>query len=67
MNHTKVHNITKYQSNKQVDENDFLEDLKSMLYILCEVFDYPNDSLACWKSPLMDIVNLHAPLKEREG
>ncbi len=52
-------------SNKDFDKHAFLEDLKTVPWTLCDEFDYPNNSLACWKTLFFDIINTHAPIKER--
>ncbi len=64
INHIKAHNTIKYRPYKDFNEHDFLEDLKTVRWALCDAFDYPNDSLVCWKSLFLDIANTHAPPKE---
>ncbi len=65
INHIKAHNTIKYRSYKDFDEHAFLEDLKTVPVTLCEAFDDTNDTLAFWKTLFLDIVNTHAPHKER--
>ena len=65
INDIKVHNTKRYRSYNNFDKHAFLEDLKTVPWNLCEAYDDPNDSFACWKTLFLDTVNTHAPLKER--
>ena len=62
---TNSHKSIRYRSYKNFNESAFLADLQSVLWAVCEIFDDPNDALNCWYKLFIDIVNLHAPMKER--
>ena len=59
------HKTIKYRSCKNLDEAAFLSDLRNVPWSVCETFDDPNDALDCWYKLFMDIVDTHAPMKER--
>jgi hypothetical protein len=59
------HSSIKYRSYKNFNQSAFLEDLTLVPWNVCESFDDPNDALDCWEKLFLEVVEKHAPLKER--
>ena len=59
------HTTIKYRSYKQFEDASFLDDLKHAPWNIIETFDNPNDALDAWTYLFMDVVNQHAPIKQR--
>ena len=55
-----------YRSFRHFDETTFLTDLSSVPYHIVEVFDDIDDSYWAWHTLTMEIVNEHAPIKQRK-
>ena len=59
------HSLIKYRSYKNFNQAAFLEDLSFVPWNICESFDDPNDALSCWVKLFLEVVEKHAPLKQR--
>ncbi len=60
-----VHHSIQYRSYKDFNEEAFVKDLENVTCSICSSFNDPNDALNCWKLLFMEVVNQHAPLKEK--
>ncbi len=63
--HTGEHNMMKFRSYKDFNEEAFVEDLYNVPWNLLDTFDDPDDALDSWKVMFMEVVDQHAPVKER--
>ncbi len=63
--YTGKHTVIKYGSYKNFNKETFLEDLNTTPWLICDIFDNPNDALDCWRYLFMEVVDRHAPLMER--
>jgi len=54
-----------YRSFKNFDMESFNKDIDECPWSVIDVFDNVNDVLSTWHSMLMDILNKHAPMKEK--
>ena len=59
------HTTIKYRSYKNFDEKAFLADLEVVPWSVIEQFDDVDDALDTWEKLFMEVVNMHAPLRER--
>ena len=59
------HTTITYRSYKNFDEKSFLADLAVVPWSVIEQFDDVDDALDTWEKLFMDVVNTHAPLRER--
>ena len=59
------HTTIKYRSYKDIDEKPFLSDLAVVPWSVIEQFDDVDDALGAWEKLFMEVVNMHAPLRER--
>ena len=59
------HTTIKYRSYKDIDEKPFLSDLAVVPWSVIEQFDDVDDALDAWEKLFMEVVNMHASLRER--
>jgi hypothetical protein len=61
----KCHTTIKYRSMTDFNQEVFLQDLQHVPWNLVEIFDDPNDALGVWTHMFLEVLDQHAPLKER--
>ena len=59
------HTTIKYRSYKSFDEKAFLAHQAVVPWCVIEQFDDVDDALDTWEKLFMEVVNMHAPLRER--
>jgi hypothetical protein len=60
-----AHHTIKYRSCTAFDEQGFLTDLQYVPWHVTETFEDPNDAIGAWLNLFLDVVNHHAPLREK--
>ena len=62
---SKTHRSIKYRPCASFDKNDFLTDLAYVPWHITEVFEDPGDALGAWLNLFLDVLDNHAPLREK--
>jgi len=62
---SKQHHTIKYRSMTMFDKDDFVLDIQYAPWHVIEIFDDPNDALGYWLTLFLEILERHAPLREK--
>lgn len=60
-----AHTTIKYRSYKHFNEQAFQEDLAKVPFSTLDTITDPNEALETWQCMFLEVVNKHAPLKEK--
>ena len=54
-----------YRSYKHFDEESYVKDLHSAPFMVCDIFDDPDDKAWCFSKVLTDVMEKNAPVKSK--
>ena len=54
-----------YRSYKHFDKESYVRDLNSAPFVICDIFDDPDDKAWCFTKVLSDVIEKNAPVKSK--
>ncbi|XP_053398328.1 uncharacterized protein LOC128556711 [Mercenaria mercenaria] len=60
-----LHHMIQYRNMKHFDESVFLESLEQQPWSILDIYEDPNDALDTFNSLFNDVLNRHAPFKQK--